>query len=234
MKRRRPLIGINCKLKISEGDPTYALDRLYADAIWEAGGTPLLMPFFSTRKDAAEFLDRLDGVLMTGGPDVNPRRWGEAPHPKTRLLHPDRERSDFWVLGEILRRDLPLLAVCCACQELNVALGGSLHQHLPDLPGTRRHSGGARHPVDLAEGSRVREILRAPRAVVNSWHHQACRRIGRGLSVAARCPDGVVEAIESPRHRFAVGVQWHPERMPGDPRQRALFRALVAESARSP
>jgi gamma-glutamyl-gamma-aminobutyrate hydrolase PuuD len=234
MKRRRPLIGINCKLTTSEGDPTYALDRLYVDAVWKAGGTPLLMPFFRSRREASEFLERMDGVLMTGGPDVNPRRWGEAPHPKTRLLHPDREKSDFWVLEEILRRDLPLLAVCCACQELNVALGGSLHQHVPDLPETRRHAGGARHPVDATAGSRVREILGVPRTVVNSWHHQACREIGRGLSVAALAPDGVVEAVESPRHRFVVGVQWHPERMPDDRRQRALFRALVAEAVRPP
>lgn len=234
MKRRRPRIGINCKLTTFEGDSTYALNRFYVDAVWKAGGTPLLMPFFRSRQEAGKFLELLDGVLMTGGPDVDPRRWGEKRHPQTRLLHPDREKSDFWILAEILRRDLPLLGVCCACQELNVALGGSLYQHLPDLPGTRNHSGGTRHPVDLAEGSRVREILGVPKTVVNSWHHQACRRIGRGLSVTARCPDGVVEAVESSRHRFAVGVQWHPERMTGDPRQRALFRALVAEAGRSP
>ncbi|HXG59930.1 MAG TPA: gamma-glutamyl-gamma-aminobutyrate hydrolase family protein [Planctomycetota bacterium] len=234
MKRRRPLIGINCKLTTSEGDPTYALDRLYVDAVWKAGGTPLLMPFFRSRREASDFLERLDGVLMTGGPDVNPRRWGEAPHPKTRLLHPDREKSDFWVLEEVLRRDLPLLAVCCACQELNVALGGSLHQHLPDLPGVRRHAGGVRHPVDVTPGSKLREILGGSHTGVNSWHHQACREIGRGLSVAAYAPDGVVEAVESSRHRFVVGVQWHPERMSGDRRQRALFRALVAEAGRPP
>ena len=127
-------------------------------------------------------------------------------------------------------RDQPALAICCGCQQLNVALGGSLHQHVPDLPGVKSHSGGVRHVVAMEGPSRTRDIVGKPRPVVNSWHHQACNRRGAGLQVTARSPDGLIEGLESTRHRFVVAVQWHPERMQDDDRQRSLFRALVAES----
>jgi putative glutamine amidotransferase len=117
-------------------------------------------------------------------------------------------------------------------QELNVALGGSLHQHVPDLPGAKRHTDGARHGVGLTGASKTRDIVGRPRATVNSYHHQACRTLGKGLIPTAESPDGLVEGVESPRHRFVVGVQWHPERMQDDPRQQALFRALVCASLR--
>jgi gamma-glutamyl-gamma-aminobutyrate hydrolase PuuD len=229
--KRRPLIGIGCNLlREEDGDTYYNLDRAYVKSVLQAGGTPILMPFFRTAAEARAFLGRLDGVVFTGGRDISPARWRERRHPKTKTLHPERESSDFLALRGALARDMPLLAVCCGCQELNVALGGSLHQHIDDLPGVRKHTEGARHPVELASGSRLREIVGAPRPTVNSYHHQACRDLGRGLSLVASSPDGLVEGIESARHRFAVGVQWHPEAMPGDPRQQALFRALVAES----
>ena len=225
---RPPVIGISCNLIEQDGDTLYRLDRDYVRAVEEAGGLPVLMPFFPSARAARAFLDRLDGVVFTGGTDIDPRRWGERKHPRAVLLHPEREGSDFRAMAEALRRDMPLLGICCGCQELNVALGGSVHQHLPDLPGVRRHGGGARHAVELAAGSRLRGILGADRVTVNSFHHQACARLGRGLKAAARSPDGVVEAIESARHRFAIGVQWHPERLPEDRRQRAIFRTLVA------
>jgi putative glutamine amidotransferase len=229
---KRPRIGINCKIILDKGDHYFKLDRNYVRSVHQAGGMPLLMPAFLSAREAREFLSTLDGVLLTGGPDINPCRWGETPHPKTEILHPDRERSDFWTLQETLRQDKPFLAICCGCQELNVALGGSLHQHVEDLPGVRRHAGGVRHTVEVAKASRTRDILGASTVRVNSWHHQACHRLGRGLLESARSPDGLVEGLESPRHRFAIGVQWHPERMPDDPRQQALFRALVSEAKR--
>jgi putative glutamine amidotransferase len=228
----KPLVGINCKLVTDDGDSYYKLDRNYADSILAAGGVPVLMPFFRGPAEARAFLGRLDAVLFTGGPDINPRRFGEKRHPRATLMHEDRETSDFAALREALRQDLPLLAICLACQELNVLLGGSLHQHVQDLPGVKRHSGGVRHPVGLAGSSRTREILGSPGATVNSWHHQACRTIGTGLVPTAHSPDGLVEGLESPRHRFAIGVQWHPERMRDDARQQALFRALVSEARR--
>ena len=227
---RKPLIGINCKLVADDGDAYYKLDRNYANSVLRVGGVPVLMPFFRDPKEAREFLDRLDGVLFTGGPDINPRRWGEKRHPRADLMHEDKESSDFAALAEALKRDLPVLAICLACQELNVLLGGSLHQHVRELPGVKKHSGGEIHPVAMTGPSKTRDILGVPEPTVNSWHHQSCRAIGKGLMQTAVSPDGLVEGLESTEHRFVIGVQWHPERMQDDDRQQSLFRALVSEA----
>ena len=230
--KRKPLIGINTKLVRENGTTLYTLDRAFVACVERAGGTPVIMPFFRSRKDARAFLERLGGVVFTSGDDPDPRRWGEKKHPKAELLHPERDRSDFLAIGEALRMDLPQLAVCAGCQELNIALGGDIYQHLYDLPGVRKHSEGARHPVAMTGPSRLRDIVGTPRSTVNSYHHQACRTLGKGVLKTAESPDGITEAVESARHRFALGVQWHPERMRDDRRQQALFRALVAEARR--
>jgi putative glutamine amidotransferase len=227
---KRPLIGVNCKLIRDGGDVYYKLDRNYVRSIERAGGVPVLMPAFRTPAETHRFLDRLGGVLFTGGPDINPCRWKERKHQKTELMHEERETSDFLALREALRRDLPALCICCGHQELNVALGGSLHQHVDDLPDVDAHSNGARHPVGIFRANRLRDIVGAVRPTVNSWHHQAINRMGRGLAITAVSDDGLVEGIESDLHRFMVGVQWHPERMQDDRRQQNLFRALVAEA----
>ncbi len=226
--KRKPRVGINTKLVTEKGDAYHKLDRNYVRSVEEAGGVPILMPFFRSPSDARSYLEGLDAVVFTGGPDLDPSRWREKRHPKTELLHPDREASDLLAVREALRRDKPSLFICCGCQELNVALGGTLHQHVYDLPGVGKHSNGATHDVELEGGTRTREILGTSRPRVNSWHHQAVRDVGRGLVVASRSPDGLIEGVESPRHRFAIGVQWHPERMRDDRRQQALFRALVS------
>jgi putative glutamine amidotransferase len=228
--KRKPLIGINCKLVTLDGDPYYKLDRNYVRSVERAGGVPVIMPFFRSSVGARAFLDRLDGALFTGGADIHPRRWGEKKHPRTDILSPERETSDFLALRETLRRDLPTLCICCGHQELNVALGGSLHQHVTDLPGVQAHSDGARHPVAMIGDSRTRDILGTAQSIVNSWHHQAIRDIARSLVVTARSKDGLIEGVESPRHRFMIGIQWHPERMEDDRRQQNLFRALVSEA----
>jgi putative glutamine amidotransferase len=226
---RKPLVGINTKLVLEKGDVYQKLDRNYVRSVERAGGIPVLLPFVRMAAEARVLLERLDAVVFTGGPDIDPSRWGERKHPKAELLHPDREASDFLVIAEALRQDKPALFICCGHQELNVALGGSLHQHVYDLPGIGKHSKGATHEVELADGTRTREILGTARPTVNSWHHQAIRDVGRGLVVSARSQDGLVEGVESPKHRFAVAVQWHPERMQDDPRQQSLFRALLSK-----
>ena len=228
--KRRPLIGINCKLVSDDGDAYYKLDRNYANSILRAGGVPVLMPFYRKSEEARDFLGRLDGLLFTGGPDINSRRWGEKLHSKAELMHPDKEASDFSAMAEALKRNLPVLAICLACQELNVLLGGSLHQHVQDLDGVKKHSGGVTHQVELIGSTKTRDILGTSKPSVNSWHHQACHTIGKGLLQTAESPDGLIEGLESTRHRFVIGVQWHPERMQDDRRQQALFRALVSEA----
>jgi putative glutamine amidotransferase len=228
--KKKPLIGINCKIITDKPDEYYKLDRNYVRSIQKAGGIPVIMPAFPAAAEMRSFLDLLDGVLFTGGPDINPCRFNEKQHPKADLMHEDREKSDFLALREAMRRDLPTLCICCGHQELNVALGGSLYQHVYDLPGVKQHSEGATHPVTLGGVSRTRDIVGVPKPTVNSWHHQAIHTLGRGLVVTAESPDGLIEGVESLDHRFMIGVQWHPERMQDDRRQQALFRALVAES----
>jgi putative glutamine amidotransferase len=228
--KKKPIIGINCKIISDTGDSYYKLDRNYVRSVERAGGLPILMPALETAQEIRDFLDRVDGFLFTGGPDINPCRWKEKPHPKTDLMHEDRETCDFLAMREVLQRDLPTLCICCGHQELNVALGGSLHQHVYDLPGVRPHSEGATHPVAMTGGSMTRDIIGVPKPTVNSWHHQAIHDLGRGLVVTAESPDGLIEGVESRDHRFMIGVQWHPERMQADKRQQSLFRALVAEA----
>ena len=230
--KRKPLVGINTKLVLEKGDAYHKLDRNYVRSVENAGGVPVLMPFFRKAEEARAFLERLDGVLFTGGPDINPCRWGEKKHPKADLLHPDRETSDFLAIEETLRQDKPSLFICCGHQQLNVALGGSLHQHVYDLPGIGKHGKGSSHDVELEANSKTRDIVGTSRPHVNSWHHQAIRDVGRGLAITSHSPDGLIEGVESPNHRFAIGVQWHPERMQDDRRQQSLFRALVAEAAK--
>jgi len=220
----RPVIGLTAKLISDNGDSYYKLDRNYVDAIRAAGGEPLILPFARDRKESAGWLDRVSGLVLTGGPDINPVRWKEPLHPKAELMHADKETSDFLYANEALRRDAPILAICLGCQEINVALGGSLHQHIEG------HEGGKEHPVEV-EKSRLGELVgRSPS--VNSYHHQSINRLGKGLKATAHT-DGVIEGIESEKHRFVVGVQWHPERISSRPEQKKLFSAFVSESARS-
>jgi putative glutamine amidotransferase len=215
---KRPLIGLTAKLAADKGDAFYKLDRKYIDAILEAGGEPLILPFARDLKEASQWIDRIGGLVLTGGPDIHPARWSEPLHPRAVLMNPDKETSDFFYAGEALRRDAPILAICLGCQEINVALGGSLHQHIEG------HEGGTEHPVEVRE-SRLRDIV-GPSPSVNSFHHQAINRLGKGLKVTART-DGVIEGVESDKHRFVVGVQWHPERIADRPEQKKLFSAFV-------
>jgi gamma-glutamyl-gamma-aminobutyrate hydrolase PuuD len=213
-----------------DGEVRYRLDRNYVRSVQDAGGMPVLMPCFRDRAEARDFVNQMDALLFTGGADIDPARWGQKRHPKTKCLHPERETGDFLAIEAALKADKPTLAICCGCQELNVALGGSLHQHVYDLEGVNKHSDGARHAVHLVRGSRLHDLIGKLDTPVNSYHHQACDRLGRGLSAMAHSPDALVEGIESASHRFMIGVQWHPERMPDDARQGNLFRALVSEA----
>jgi putative glutamine amidotransferase len=220
---KRPLIGLTAKLASDNGDSFYKLDRKYVDAILAAGGEPLILPFARTKGESSAWLDRVSGVVLTGGPDINPVRWKEPLHPKAVLMHADKETSDFLYANESLRRDAPVLAICLGLQEINVALGGSLHQHIEG------HEGGTEHAVEVSK-SRLGDLVgRAPS--VNSYHHQSIHKLGKGLKATASA-DGVIEGIESENHRFVVGVQWHPERISSRPEQKKLFAAFVSEAAK--
>jgi putative glutamine amidotransferase len=201
----------------------------YIDRIKEAGGVPVMLPFVASLEEAREVLSRVDGVLLTGGNDVNPERWGEKLHPKAELLHPVKEQSDILYAQAAMARDMATFGICLGSQILNIARGGSLHQHMADLPkihDAHQASAGKTHQIDVAEGV-LRSILGYSRGVVNSWHHQAYNKIGEGLKVVAVAEDGIPEALISLNNRFVLGVQWHPERMADDPAQRRLFASFI-------
>ncbi len=178
-----------------------------------------------------ETLDALDGLIFSGGADLDPALYGQDAHPETDRPFPLRDDGEFVLLRAALERDLPTLGICRGSQVLNVALGGDLVQHLPDVVGHDDHKDVpglyADHDVTIEPGSKLGDIL-GSRAPVKSHHHQGLGHVGRGLTVAARAEDGTVEALEDPSRRFALGVLWHPEA--GE--DMALFEALVAEAAR--
>lgn len=200
----------------------------YVDLVVAAGGVPVVLPAVPA---AATAVDALDALVLTGGSDIDPAHYGAAAHPSIGPARAERDRTELAAVRIALRRGIPVLGICRGAQLLNVALGGTLHQHLPDVVGHDRH--GATPPVfgtidvALEPGSVVGTLLGAT-AQVRCLHHQAVDRLGDGLVVSARADDGVVEAIELAAHPFVVGVQWHPEQDLTDTR---LMRALVAAAA---
>jgi len=227
----RPVIGITTYLTPARfgawEEEAALIPAAYVNAIEAAGGRPLLVP--PSTEAIEETLDRLDGLLFSGGSDLDPELYGQEAHPETNGIVPERDRAEIALLRAALERDMPVLAVCRGSQVLNVALGGDLVQHLPEIVGDEKHKHTpgefADHDVDLVTGTRVQEIL-GDHAPVKSHHHQGYGNIGDGLREAARAEDGTIEALEDPSRRFAMGVLWHPEA--GE--DFALFEALVAEA----
>jgi putative glutamine amidotransferase len=224
----RPVVGITTYVEQASWGH-WQLDAAlipydYVQAIERAGGTPLLVP--PVEDGIEEILDTLDGLLLSGGADLDPETYGAEAHPQTTGLRPDRDRSELALLEGALARDLPVLAICRGSQVLNVARGGDLVQHLPDVVGSELHkevSGVfSEHAVRVDPSSRVPDV-----GTVKSHHHQGFGRVGNGLREVAWAEDGTVEAVEDPDRRFAVGVLWHPEA--GEDAR--LFDALVAEAA---
>jgi putative glutamine amidotransferase len=196
-------------------------------AVSEAGGAPVLVPPGSS---LPETLSVVDGLVFSGGSDLDPALYGAAAHPETGGVIRDRDDFELELMRAALEQDVPMLAICRGSQVLNVALGGDLEQHVPDRVGTDVHKqvNGvfADHDVEVIEDTRLASILGGHRDE-KSHHHQGFGRLGSGLREAARAPDGTLEALEDPSRRFTVGVLWHPEA--GE--DGALFRALVAEAA---
>jgi gamma-glutamyl-gamma-aminobutyrate hydrolase PuuD len=181
-------------------------------AIDRAGGRPLLVPL--TAEGIDETLAAVDGMLFPGGADLDPELYEQDPHDETFGVDSERDQAELTLLEEALARDMPVLAVCRGSQVLNVARGGDLQQHLPDVVGDERHKHApgtfSDHDVTVEAGTRLAALV-GERAPVKSHHHQGFGRIGEGLRVAARAEDGTIEAVEDPELRFAVGVLWHPE-----------------------
>ena len=229
----RPLIGITTysEPEVSWGHwtlPAALVPLAYVAAVERAGGRPLLVPPDGDGID--ETLAVLDGLVFSGGNDLDPGSYGADAHPETTSTAPERDDAELALLTAALERDLPVLAVCRGSQILNVARGGDLVQHLPEIVGHHDHRPTpgefTEHAVTLADRSRLADVLGSGHAPVKSHHHQGFGRVGEGLREAAWADDGTIEAVEDPSKRFALGVLWHPE----ESDDRRLFEALVAEA----
>jgi putative glutamine amidotransferase len=229
---RSPLIGISA-YDFTGKPEGYYLPRSYVDGVRAAGGRPLILP--PGDADAEHLLDIVDGLILSGGGDVNPSRYGGAGHDSIYHVSHDRDEFEIHLVNLALEREFPLLCICRGLQVLNVALGGDLHAHLPEAVGDRiEHRDPERNPTRHAASvdptSRLAEILGVTSLSVMSRHHQGARRVGRHLRAVAWAEDGVIEGLEHASHRFCVAVQWHPEMSLDDPVQRRLFGALVTAS----
>jgi putative glutamine amidotransferase len=244
----RPLIGIPTQTLqsiagIPEGLPaSWVMNQRYYLAVAAAGGVPVMIPLFDEDVETLrEIYDRLDGICIPGGVDMDPETFGEERRPECGRIDPPRDRVELQLTRWALDDEKPLLGLCRGLQVLNVALGGTLYQDLAaDHPGAMKHdyfptAGFARdylsHEVVVTEGSRLAAVL-GNRSLVNSMHHQGIRTLGTGLTAAAVAPDGLIEGVEADAP-FCVGVQWHPETLTeADPRMARLFTEFV-QAARS-
>jgi putative glutamine amidotransferase len=234
----RPVIGIT--MDYGDKPRQYMLPYDYTTSIERAGGLPWPLPYMTDRSLIPEIVDRLDGIVFSGGDDLDPALYGETRHPQAEPIDPDRQRFELALIAEVERRRMPALGICLGCQLMNVHRGGSLIQFLPDgerdakLEHRKMNDTSRRHPVRLEPGTPLADAVGGTEIAVNTRHKQAIGRPGKGLRVIATAPDGVVEGIEDPNHPFFMAVQWHPENLSDRPEHLAPFKLLVnsATSAR--
>lgn len=227
----RPVIGITTYAQQASWGvwnlPAALIPLDYVDAVERAGGRPVLIP--PSEQGVAETLETLDGIVFSGGADIDPSLYGAEPHPETDVPQTRRDAGELALLTAALERDMPTLAICRGFQLLNIARGGDLVQHLPEEVASDEHKQlpgvFTQHPVEMKDGTRLASMVGA-RSDVTSHHHQGIGRLGDGLVEAAWAGDGTLEGVEDPSQRFVVGVQWHPEA--GE--DAALFTNLVEEA----
>jgi putative glutamine amidotransferase len=244
---RAPLIGITADLSgvsangtDSGQEPTLSLPQRYCRAIQEVGGIPLILPPITSQRRLRRILQRLDGVLISGGNfDIHPSYYGEKPISALGIVKKERTEFELELVDLALNQNLPLLGICGGAQAINVALGGSLYQDIAtQLPNATKHEQGTKrdkgvHPIRIRSGTHLRQIVQKRALKVNTTHHQAVRRVGKGLVVNATAEDGLIEGIESASYRFVLGVQWHPEILArNDPSQRRIFSSFISASKR--
>jgi gamma-glutamyl-gamma-aminobutyrate hydrolase PuuD len=231
----RPIVGITSYAQPAKWGawelPAALVPWFYVESVERAGGRPLLVP--PSADGVEETIAALDGLVLSGGIDIDPTQYEQDPHPTTDPAQRRRDEGELALLRAALDHDLPTLAICRGFQLLNVVRGGDLVQHLPEVLGHEGHREQlgvfSEHPVEVKEGTRLAGILGARHPAVRSHHHQGVGRVGEGLVETAWAEDGTLEGLEDPEKRFAVGVLWHPEMEDEDKR---LFEALVAEAAR--
>jgi putative glutamine amidotransferase len=240
-KPKSPLIGITCSRATGGAWGTYSLGHFmdytfsdYSQAILHAGGAAVIIPAAQDRKSLETVLGSMQGLILSGGPDIHPRRFGEEPLAGLGEVDEALDQMEIMAARLAVERDLPVLGICRGIQVLNIALGGTLYQDIAcQVPESICHTPKAdkavnTHTVRLEAGSRLQKIFGKREIWVNGKHHQAVRDLAPGLTVVARAKDGVVEAVEHPLKRFAIGVQWHPEgTWRDDPYSQKLFSAFI-------
>lgn len=225
----KPIIGITVDLfPNADADerlgPEYKLRRNYVQYVVEAGGVPVIIPPISDIETLAQMVD---GWLIPGGRDIDPQHFGQERHPKANLMDSSRFDAEKRMF-DALPATVPILGVCLGAQMLNVLHGGSLHQHLPDLPGRVNHEKGAEQSYRVEPETLLHQIVKRDSVMGLSYHHQAIDRLGGGLRVSATHEDGTVEAIEGTGPRWLVAVQWHPERFIEEGIAPELFENFIA------
>lgn len=234
-----PVIGITASTLVlagMRGVSRFALSNYYVRCVTEAGGLPIILPNV-TPDTGVSYLSRLDGLVMSGGLDVDPIFYDQEPMPDLGQVDQVRDAFELELVKGAKEQGIPLLTICRGTQVMNVAFGGTLLQHIPgQVEGALKHEQDAirrdalAHTVDIVPGTKLHELAGTDKMRVNTFHHQACEEVADGFIVSARAMDGVIEAIEDPDHPFCVGVQWHPERRPMDELTRSLFSGLVVAS----
>ena len=234
----RPTIGI--VISTNKSNESYIINKAYIDAIHAAGGLPFLLPAVGDEETAARFLARIDGILMPGGPDVDPVHFGEEPMLNYTLIDPYRDSFELSLARLAIKNDVPILGICRGVQMMNIAAGGDIYQDLKAqqdkvlIHDQRAPRWYPTHTVEVQPETMLSQILGELHVRVNSYHHQAVRKVAPAFRVNATASDGVIEGIESRSVRFALGVQWHPEHMwKAYPLFKGLFTAFVNEASKS-
>lgn len=228
-----PVIGLTTYPRDAENMVSTRAE--YIDALRRAGGVPLLIPPGDPRVE--EILEHLDGLLLAGGGDIDPRHYGGRAHELIYNVDAERDASEIALARGVATEKIPTLGICRGAQVLNVALGGTLHEHLPDVVGDQIAHRTAdrqptRHAVAIDSGSKLASVLGATALEPSSWHHQSVNRVADSLRVSARAPDGTIEAIEMPSHPWLIAVQFHCElRAAVDPTEQRVFDELVRAAA---
>lgn len=234
----KPLIGLTTsRMQNLAKLPIFGTNIPYAKSIADAGGIPFLIPLSLSDDDLDLLLSRVDGILLTGGYDVDPRRYGNQLHPKVEGVDADRDRVEIHLVQALIQLGKPFFGICRGFQIINIALGGSLYEDLPEQFSSEIIHDNHDHPrnylahtVDVRSGSRLSEFLGIGDKDVNSLHHQGVNRLGRGLQLSAMAPDRLVEAFELVDYPFGLAVQWHPEELQEHFSMRNLFKAFVQSS----